>query len=127
MAGRKLNNANLNMEDTGINSGAVYENIERGKDRKGKQAAASAEEQKERNANLKTRGRLGCKSDRLSVSFSNDNYNFIKIMSGVMGLSVAEFVNMVLDRYRAENASDYREAIELYDRLSNSDFAKGKK
>ena len=47
----------------------------------GQQDTAPAEEAERRKAERKTRGRKGAKQPRLSVAFSTDNYDYIRICS----------------------------------------------
>lgn len=62
---------------------------------------------------LKTTGRKGVKITRINMAFTPDNYDFIKTMSKVSGLTITEFVNRIMQQYMKEHMEQYEKAIEF--------------
>ena len=79
----------------------------------GQQDTAGPDEQKERIDNMKTMGRKGCHAPRINLAFSGINYSFVKVMSRIKGQSLTQYVNGVIDAYRAEHPEIYEKALAL--------------
>ncbi len=67
------------------------------------QQPADGDEIAERQATMTTQGRRGCKSPRINMAFSSDNYDFIKAGAAATGLNMTQFTNLIIDRYRQRN------------------------
>lgn len=78
--------------------------------RQGEQQDPSEEEAAQRLAELRTQGRKGMKAARISMAFTPDNHDYIRIMAGVTGNTMTEFVNKVIDQHREENSELYDQA-----------------
>lgn len=85
------------------------------KRKNGQQKTASAREQNERAAQLRTQGRKGCKAPRINFAFSTANYDFVRVMARATGKTMTEIANMALDKYRAANGVLYERALEIID------------
>lgn len=88
----------------------VSANIEQATGGRGTQPEAEAAEKEERAREGKTQGRKGCKAARINMAFTADNYEFIQFVSHYKGMNLTQFVNDVLDQYRAEHAEAYKRA-----------------
>ncbi len=49
-----------------------------------------------------TQGRKGAKAKRINMAFSDDNHVFIHAESRRLGMSATQFVNMLIEQYRAK-------------------------
>lgn len=49
-----------------------------------------------------TQGRKGVKLKRINMAFSDDNYEYIRFESRRRGLSITQFVNQIIDEYKAK-------------------------
>lgn len=72
-----------------------------------KQIPATAAEQAARIAAGTTQGRAGCKMPRANLTFSEENYAFIRTISKVQGCTMSQLVNGILDEYRSNNPEMY--------------------
>lgn len=79
----------------------------------GQQGTAGPDEQKERIDSMTTMGRKGCHAPRINLAFSGPNYDFVRIMSRIKGVSLTKYVNGVLDAYRQEHPEIYEKALAL--------------
>ena len=77
------------------------------------QAAASKQESAERAAHMRTQGRKGCKMPRLNISLTPENHEFVKVMSTVSGLSMAQFINSLIKKERESNGEDFKRAAAI--------------
>lgn len=68
------------------------------------------EELKRRKAEGKTRGAKGAKLDRINMAFTSDNFDYIRIMSGVCGQTMTAFVNDVIAQHREEHPEQFEQA-----------------
>ena len=93
----------------GVNTSRVYGAIEQATSRKGQQGTASPQEQLERSNALRTQGRKGCRATRINMAFTHDNHEFIKVVSRGVGMTMTEFTNFVISRYRAEHPETYEQ------------------
>lgn len=60
-----------------------------------------------------TQGRNGMKLDRINMAFSKENFDYIRVMAGIRGETMTQFVNDCLDADREKNGKVYRMAKEL--------------
>lgn len=51
-----------------------------------------------------TQGRKGEKAKRINMAFSDDNHAFIRAESRRLGMSATQFVNMLIEQYRAQKS-----------------------
>ena len=61
----------------------------------------------------KTAGRKGFKMQRLNISLTPSEYDYVRIMAGVTGKSQTRFIGDLIDKDRAANAATYEKAKEL--------------
>lgn len=81
----------------------VFANIEQATSRKGQQGTASPQEAAERREKMQTQGRKGVKAERINMAFSPSNITFIRTMAKASGVSMTEFVNLVIAAYQREH------------------------
>ena len=81
----------------------VFANIEQATSRKGQQGTASPQEAAERKEKMQTQGRKGVKAERINMAFSPSNIAFIRTMAKASGVSMTEFVNLVIAAYQREH------------------------
>ena len=122
MAKKKLNLDTINTEraETTQAAGNVFKSIETGASRKGQQGAASPQEIRERQQELRTQGRKGAKGPRINFQFTPDNYDFIKYMGTASGMGMTAFLNSVIDTYRREHGEIYEQAQALLQNINNA-------
>lgn len=65
----------------------------------------------------KTAGRKGVKLPRINLAFSAENYTYITTMARAAGLTLTDFVNMVIDQHREDNTDKYQQAIDFRNSL----------
>lgn len=61
----------------------------------------------------KTAGRKGYKMQRLNISLTPSEYDYVQIMAGVTGKSQTRFIGDLISREAERNADIYRQAKEL--------------
>ena len=61
----------------------------------------------------KTAGRKGYKMQRLNISLTPSEYEYITIMAGITGKSLTRFIGDLIDRDKAANADTYKKAREI--------------
>ncbi len=101
---------NTEKANTGAESGAVYESIERGEATRGQQGTANKEEQAERAAEFRTQGRKGCRLKRINFSFSDANYDYVRTVSRATGQGMTRFLNQIIDDYRNTHPEIYEQS-----------------
>ena len=74
--------------------------------------AQKAQEAKEA---LQTQGKRGIKASRINMAFTPSNTDYIKVMAGVRGESMTQFVNAALEEHRQQNGTVYEKAKALID------------
>lgn len=100
-----------------VNTGKVFEALEKGQRARGNHIEAGAEEKAERMAAMRTQGKKGCKAVRINMAFTPDNHDFVKTMARITGKSMTEFTNLVIERYRTEHPEIYEDAKRIIDTL----------
>lgn len=73
------------------------------------QPITSEAERIQRKAAGKTQGRAGCKTDRINLAFTVENYEFIKRFCRLRGLNMTEFVNHIIEDYRKQHIKEFEE------------------
>lgn len=61
----------------------------------------------------KTQGRKGYKLQRLNISLTPSEYDYIQTMAGITGKSLTRFIGDLISREAENNADTYRKAKEL--------------
>ena len=61
----------------------------------------------------KTAGRKGFKMQRLNVSLTPSEYDYVQIMAGVTGKSLTRFIGDLISREAERNSEVYKQAKEL--------------
>ena len=102
---------------SGMNTGKVYTAIETATSRRGQQGEASPQEKAERADELRTQGRKGCKAVRINMAFTPDNHRFIKTMARIYGMTMTEYTNHVVEKYRLEHPELYDQAQSLIEQF----------
>ena len=64
---------------------------------------------------LHTQGKKGLKLPRINLAFSPSNLDYIRVMAGIRGESMTQFVNRVIDQHREENGEKYKAAKALFE------------
>ena len=77
------------------------------------QPPTSEAEKIQRKAEGRTRGRTGCKKDRINLAFTVDNYIFVKKYSKFRGEDMTAFVNHIIEDYREQHIKEF-EAFEKF-------------
>ena len=108
---------------TSVNTGRVYGAIEQATSRKGQQTKASAQEVHERKSQMRTQGRKGVKADRINMAFSEENYQFIRVMAKATGHTMTQFTNMVVTAYRNEHPEFMEKAQSFIDFVNSGVFS----
>ena len=87
-----------------------------------KQAAAESvleafipQEEQQAQDTLHTQGRKGMKAARINMAFTPENYDFIRVMAGIRGESMTNFVNYVIEENRRTNGAKYEQAKAITD------------
>ena len=60
-----------------------------------------------------TQGRRGMKADRINMAYSEENFDYIRVMAGIRGETMTQIVNDCLDADRERIGKVYRMAKEL--------------
>ena len=83
-------------------------------------AQEEAEAQRIRMAqkNLRTQGVAGAKLPRINLAFDPDVYTYIRVMAGVRGQTMTQFVNDVMQQSIADNADVYAQAKALKEQFT---------
>lgn len=68
-------------------------------------------------AERKTRGHKGLHGPKICIVVSGVNFDFIRTMATVKGISQAQFVNEVLDDYRNRHGDDFNALQAILERM----------
>ena len=60
-----------------------------------------------------TRGKKGVKMSRINMAFTPTNLDFLRVMSGIRGQSITQFVNALVERERTIRGEEYEQAKKL--------------
>ena len=80
---------------------------------KRRQKAITAEEFQQRAAAMQTQGREGAHLPRINMAFTPDNYDFVKIVGAIHGMSMTRFTNWIVEQYWLEHMETYERAKAL--------------
>lgn len=61
----------------------------------------------------RTQGRKGLKMQRMNMSFTPSNMDYLKIMAGVNGMTITRFMNYLIEQHAEANAARYQKAKEI--------------
>lgn len=61
----------------------------------------------------KTQGKKGMKTNRINMGFSPENYEYLRVMSGIRSMTITKFVNFIIEEDRKQNADLYIKARDL--------------
>lgn len=59
-----------------------------------------------------TRSKKGQYLKRVNVGISEDNFEFLTVMSGAKNMPVSEFMNVVIDEYREKRMDAYKKLVQ---------------
>lgn len=105
-------------DETTMQTGRIYSEIAQATGKGGQQDTAGPQEIKERQDALQTQGRKGAKAFRINMAFTPDNHQFIKVMSKITGMTMTQFCNLVIQRYRQEHPDIYEKAKDILEALN---------
>ena len=97
------------------NEAGVYDTMKEAtaQGRKPRKANYTDAEREEAMKTGKTQGKKGMKVLRMNMAFYGDLEDFIRVMSGIQGLTMTAFVNNCLNEYMEEHQETYKKAVEL--------------
>lgn len=75
---------------------------------------AEAEQFKE---TLKTAGHKGVSLPRINLAFTPANYDYVKTMAKISGLTMTEFINKIMTEHRETHGELYKQALEIRNKL----------
>lgn len=94
----------------------VFSSFEQSAKAKKVQPPLSEEERLQRKAEGKTRGRAGCRADRINLLFTVDNYEFVKRYCRFRGENMTEFVNHIIEDYRKAHLEEFERFAEFVEK-----------
>ena len=106
-----------------MNTGRVFDSIERATGKAGQQTTASAQEVAARREALQTQGRKGCRATRINMAFTPENHEFIKVMAKASGKTMTEFTNLVITAYRREHPELMEQANAFLSTINSGAFS----
>lgn len=107
----------------GIDTGRLFTDIEQATGKTRQQGKANPQEAAQREQDMTTQGRKGCKLPRVNMAFSTDNYNFIKVMAKATGRNMTEFINDLVTAYRNEHPEFMDKAQGFLDFVNSGAFS----
>lgn len=60
-----------------------------------------------------TRGKKGVKMPRINMAFTPSNLDFLRVMAGIRGQSITQFVNSLVERERTVRGEEYEQAKKI--------------
>ena len=66
---------------------------------------------------LKTAGHKGVSLPRINLAFTPANYDYVKTMAKISGLTMTEFINKIMDEHREAHGELYKQAVEIRNKL----------
>ncbi len=100
-----------------LTAGRIYDQIEQAANPQRIQKSASPEEAARRQAELKTQGKKGCKAARLNVTFTPDHIEYLRVMAGISGQSITQFLHNVIEGHKEAHADLYAQAQSIKNQL----------
>lgn len=55
---------------------------------------------------LQTQGKTGKRLPRINMAFSEANYDFIKVMAGLEGITMTSYLNQIIDAHRNDEGNN---------------------
>lgn len=104
-------------------SSRVFTALEQATSKKGQQGTVSPAEAAERQENLQTQGRKGCKALRINMAFTPSNHQFIKVMARASGKTMTEFTNLVIEAYQREHPEIMEQAQTFLNTVNSGAFS----
>lgn len=91
---------------------SVYANLNRG-------AEVAQEEQEIDDVYdaSKTQGKKGKQLARVNMGFSDSNYEFMKVMAGLYGMSITKYCNHLIEEERKRSADVFQKAKDFQNEL----------
>ncbi len=80
---------------------------------KSRQAEITPEELAERSSEMRTQGRAGAKLPRVNMALTPENYDFVKVVGAIRGMSMTHYVNWIIEQYRTTHPDIYERAKAL--------------
>ena len=80
---------------------------------KKRQKNAPKEEKTVREAEGRTQGRKGCKAPRINMAFTLENWDYLRTMSAIMGQTMTQYCNALIEKHRNENKEHFERAKEI--------------
>ena len=77
----------------------------------------SEAEKMQRKSEGRTRGAKGAKMDRINMAFIADNFDYLRIMSKIKGMTMKKFCNEIITEHREAHPEIYEEARALVERM----------
>ena len=62
---------------------------------------------------MRTSGRKGAKMTRVNLALKPENYDYVKTMSFITGMTYSEFINRILDGHKATHGDLYQRALDI--------------
>lgn len=91
---------------------SVYANLNRGAE-----VVQEAQEDDDAYDASKTQGKKGMQLARINMGFSDSNYEFMKVMSGLYGISITKYCNRLIEEERKRSADVFQKAKAFQDQL----------
>jgi len=104
-------------ENVGYTGKPVHGDIDQATGGRGTQTEATPDEKQARQEEMRTQGRKGCKMARINMAFTPENHDFIKKASHYKMMNLTQFVNYIIETYRAEHAEAWERAKETAEDL----------
>ncbi len=83
----------------------------------GRQGTASPEEAEERARLGITRGRKGTRMPKLNVALWADNYQYVKTVSRVVGVSMNDFINQIIQQHSERHPEILQQALDIMEKI----------
>ena len=64
-----------------------------------------------------TQGRKGARQQRINMAFSPENLDYMRVMAGLKGISVTQFVNDLIAQDREKNRAAYGMVKDLSEQI----------
>lgn len=99
-------------------AGEIANNINKSSSTRKRQGNADPKEIATRKAAMQTQGRKGCKANKICISISPLNLDFVRVVSQTTGRTVTGLINDILDEYRQQHPDAFMQARAIMDALA---------
>lgn len=82
-----------------------------------KRKTYTKKETEEAKENLQTKGKKGMALQRMNLAFTPSNYEYIKTMAAMQGISHTEFINSIIKADAEANAAAYKKILKIRDSI----------